>query len=210
MGVLTLRRLGVLALTALLAPVAAFAGSTPEAEVNAGLLYNFARFVEWPVPMVNGNRDLVICLVGGDPLGQLAGEMTGRRVNDRIIRVELRSTNADPRGCHVMFMVALSDADVAAILKRAGDAPILTIGSSPGFIAAGGIVRLFQESGRMRFEINLARVERTGLRMSSKVLSMARVVRLPSTSMRAPSIDGRDEHEAAYMARRFLRLRPAL
>jgi hypothetical protein len=55
--------------------------------------------------------------------------------------------------------------------------PILTISDARDFSHAGGIIELYVEDGHMRFAINVDAAERTGLRISSRLLGLAKVVR---------------------------------
>ena len=55
--------------------------------------------------------------------------------------------------------------------------PVLTVSDGKGFVEAGGIIELYLEGGRMRFAINVDTAERAGLRLSSRLLRLARVVR---------------------------------
>jgi hypothetical protein len=177
MALLMRRAVATAGLIALAAVVSMRAATPADAQVRAGMLYNFSQFVDWPAEAIPSSRELLICLAGGDPLGQLAGEMDGRHVNDRAIRVSLLNDRDDPRRCHMLFMDDPSEKQVAATLQRIGNAPVLTMGESPQFTAAGGVVRLYREGGRVRFEINVAQAERARLHVSSKVLALARIVR---------------------------------
>ena len=55
--------------------------------------------------------------------------------------------------------------------------PVLTVSDGKGFSQAGGIIELYVEGGRMRFAINVDAAERSGLRLSSRLLGLAKVVR---------------------------------
>ena len=50
------------------------------------------------------------------------------------------------------------------------------MGESPGFASGGGGINFFIEGKRMRFEINPEATKRANLRVSSKLLRLARVV----------------------------------
>ncbi len=55
--------------------------------------------------------------------------------------------------------------------------PVLTVSDGKGFSLAGGIIELYVEGGRMRFAINVDAAERSGLRLSSRLLGLAKIVR---------------------------------
>jgi len=53
----------------------------------------------------------------------------------------------------------------------------LTVGETEGFAVLGGIINLMVEGNKLHFEVNLNAAERAGLKISSKLLSMARIVK---------------------------------
>jgi hypothetical protein len=60
---------------------------------------------------------------------------------------------------------------------RAVDAaPVLTVGESPAFLRAGGIVSFAVEQGHVRFDVNRGAAEARGLKFSSQLLRLARSV----------------------------------
>ena len=77
-------------------------------------------------------------------------------------------------GCDVIFTPRT--ANIPAYLQSAAGMPILTVGETPRFIEQGGIVTFFLENGKVRFEINRSAAERSGLRFSSRLLQLAKIV----------------------------------
>ena len=67
-------------------------------------------------------------------------------------------------------------ATVRDLLSRFEGRPTLTLSAVPGFAKGGGMIELAREGGRIRLEVNLAAAGRAGLRISSKVLGLARAV----------------------------------
>jgi hypothetical protein len=54
---------------------------------------------------------------------------------------------------------------------------VLTVGTSDQFARSGGMVGLFVEDGRMRFAINPDAAQRSGVRLSSRLLALAKLVK---------------------------------
>jgi hypothetical protein len=145
-----------------------------EYQVKTGFLYNFVKFVDWPPAAQSG--PLTICVAGRNPLGSALEDTVrdetvgGRPIVTRII--------LEPEaGCHVMFIP--EGAAASAYLRSTRNEPTLTVGETPSFIAAGGIIRFFIDHGKVRFEINARAAERVGLRISSRLLQVARVQNAP-------------------------------
>jgi hypothetical protein len=144
-----------------------------EYEVKAAFLLNFTKFVEWPAEaFAAADAPLEICIEGEDPFGQALDEMVqGETAGGR--RIDIRRLNRPPqaRECQVLFLSA-HDNNPAAL----GMAGVLTVGESDDFLRQGGIIRFVLENRRVRFDINLQAANKAGLKLSSKLLSVARSV----------------------------------
>jgi hypothetical protein len=152
-------------------PARAFAEPVEEYRLKAAFLYNFAKFVEWPI----ADRDrFTICVVGADGVAEeLAGVVAGKQVAELPVAVERVAADA-PAGCQILFVTAAAEAEDAA--RRAG-AGVLTVGEGPDFAARGGMIAFTQEENRLRFEINKRAAQEAGLQVSSKLLKLASSVR---------------------------------
>lgn len=141
-----------------------------EYRVKAAYLFNFTKFVEWPEEALRDGTPLTICTVGGNPFGPALGEtIRGEQVNGR----PLAARPAPPvEGCHLLFVPRA--VPPAGHLAAASTRPILTVGESEDFLDRGGMVRFVLEDGRIRFEINHDAAARMHLRISSRLLRLAR------------------------------------
>ena len=161
----------------------AFAGlaaaqETPplEYELKAAFLYNFVKFVEWPPEAFAGARSpLTICVYGEDPFGtSLDGVVRGESLGERNLLVQRPETLDELRGCHVLFVSRSERQRMPEVLARVEGAPVLTVGDTDGFLRAGGMINFVLEENKVRFLINQAAAERGGLRISSKLLRLAK------------------------------------
>jgi hypothetical protein len=163
----------VLAMTA--SRVAARADSQlTEAQARAGFLYNCALFVQWPAGVVHD--ELLLGIVGSDAVAALADTMDGRQVNGHTLRVKAVAPTDDLRGFHILYVGSAVHTN-ATLLASVRDQPVLTVGESNDFTGQGGVVRLYTDDQRLRFEINMTRVEHVGLQVSAKMLGLATIVR---------------------------------
>ena len=98
--------------------------------------------------------------------------LEGKAVQARTVSVRREVRAADLDGCQVLVVGAGARALAEAARGRNG---LLTVSDIRGFAAAGGVIELFAEDGKMRFEINPRAAQRAGLRISSQLLKLARV-----------------------------------
>lgn len=184
MALLTLRRAwrllapaAVLALLASLAPAglrAEEAGTPVEYQVKAAFLFNFTKFVEWPDDVFQENGPLRLCILGADPFGgSLDGIVRGETVNGRPLAIERHRELADLSACHLLFVSRSERARLREIFEAVDGDSVLTVGDSPGFLAAGGMIELTLEGSKVRFAIDQAKAERSRLKISSKLLRLA-------------------------------------
>jgi YfiR/HmsC-like len=120
---------------------------------------------------------VALCVLGKDPFGEsLDHVVRGETVNGRPLVVRRPRNPAETRTCQIVFLARAERAYQDEILSSIEGASILTVGEDEGFLTGGGIVRFVLEENRVRFEINLAAAEANGLRLSSKLLRLARAV----------------------------------
>lgn len=160
-----------------LLPVHARPEEPTEYQVKAAFLYNFAKFVEWPEEAMAGGQSFVIGVMGRNPFGSDIDEaVAGKTVRDKPIVVRRFSKIEDAIGSHVLFISDSEAEDVVRIVRQLSRAPILTVSDLPRFAERGGMIQLLLEQNRVRFAINPAAIERAGLKPSSQLLKLARIV----------------------------------
>jgi hypothetical protein len=149
-----------------------------EYELKAAFVYNFARFVEWPVQAFKEPSDPIkVCILGENPFGRaLDNALQGKAVGSRAFVLEQISDPRHAIGCHILFVSASERKHLRAILEVITSG-VLTVGDMDGFAAQGGVVNFKLEDSKIRFEINVAAAGQQSLRVSSKLLSVAKVVR---------------------------------
>jgi len=162
----------------LIPPAGAAPGAFHEYEIKAAFLYNFVQFVEWPpAAFADPGAPLTIGVLGDDPFGPLLEQtVKGETVKGRgfVIR-RFRDVEA-AKSCQVLFISKSEKERIPQILKHLEWAPVLTVGEADGFAARGGIVNFIIEKSRVRFEINQESALRKGLKISSQLLCLGRIV----------------------------------
>ena len=165
--------LALLLLAAVTVPAVTLRGQevTLEYQVKAAYLLNFTRFVDWPQGAFGQGSPFTICVAGRNPFGPaleatLEGETAaGRGLTSRVVR----DAAAD---CHTLFVPR--GVAAAPYLRSVRAAPVLTVGETEEFLMQGGMIRFVMDNGRIRFEINQDAATRAQLRISSRLLQLAR------------------------------------
>jgi hypothetical protein len=150
------------------------ARSASEYQVKAGFLLNFLRFVEWPAPPAGQAAEpFSICIIGDDPFRDVLDRMVqDETVNGR--RVVVRRLSRWQAPCELLF-VSDSVRDAFRILDQAGSG-VLTVGESSGFLKDGGMINFVVEDRRVRFDVHLTNATQGSVKISSRLLSVARTV----------------------------------
>lgn len=154
------------------------AGAPSEHQVKAAFLYNFANFVEWPDDVLGpAGAPLRVCVVGADPFGgALDDAFRGQIVHERQVRISRGPTIAAVGRCHILFLSQSEQGRWPDLLKELRGTATLTVADGAPLVRQGGMVSFVIEAKRVRFEINRAAAEHAGLRISSKLLALARIV----------------------------------
>lgn len=173
----------IAALTVLIAalafgPAAAPARAVGVNETKSEMLWNIAKFVQWPeAALANSKGQIVFTILGEDDLAaELANLLSSKTINGKPVFVRFARRAQDARGSQILYVAASETEHMETVLMEVAGAPVLTVADTPAFAASGGMVGFAEDAGKVRFEINLGHAERSGLRISAKLLALARVV----------------------------------
>jgi hypothetical protein len=150
-----------------------------EYHVKAVFLYSFAKFVEWPpLAFSSPAATMTICILGDDPFGSfLDNAVRGKTAGDRPLAVhrvtDLRGTGE----CQILFIAASERNRMPILLASVTNPGLLTVGDTAEFTAQGGVIGLQRDGDRIRLLVNLPAAEKAKLRISSRVLSLATLIR---------------------------------
>lgn len=151
-----------------------------EAAVKAAFVYNFAKFTQWPGAAFGGAQaPLVLCVPAmlESALAQAFGAVDGKSAQGRTIRVRRVARGDELASCHIVYV---SDSDArrgVEALRSLGGRPVLTVSDAEGFAETGGMIGLVYVEDRIQFEINVEATEHAGLKLSSQLLRLARIVK---------------------------------
>jgi YfiR/HmsC-like len=144
--------------------------------VKAAMLYHFAQFTEWsPLP---ASTSIVFCVAGADAIAaSLVETIRGLKIGDHELDVRRTQDGATWPVCQLIFIAETETRRFSEGTNGIRTLPILTVSDSKGFSRAGGMIELFITDGRLRFAINVDATKRAKLQLSSRLLSLAKIVR---------------------------------
>jgi hypothetical protein len=147
-------------------------------KVKAAFLYNFAKFAEWPAETLPPGTQLHLCVVGDDAVADaLEQKIKGRAIEGHELSVRVVGNDALLKSCHLVYVDGRDARRSSQLLDALKGAPILSVGDGEKFAELGGVAQLVLEQDQMRFAVNVAAVERARIKLSSKLLSLASIVR---------------------------------
>jgi hypothetical protein len=149
-----------------------------EYDVKAAFLFHFAQFVEWPgEAFKDASSPLTYCTIGEDRFrGALDESVKGKSVGGRPLRVLHLKQREQIEGCQVVFVAIEEKKRLEETLAGAAGQAVLTVGETEHFARDGGMIGFFLEENKVRFEINLDAASKARLKISAKLLSLAKTV----------------------------------
>ena len=144
--------------------------------VKAAFLYNFAKFAEWPA--LPPGDPIVFCIIGDEGIAAaLVPMVRGQNISGHALDVRRSQDGGTWVACQLLFIADAETRRLAAPLGTVKAQPVLTVSDGNGFAQAAGIIELYVENGRMHFAINVEALDRSRLRLSSRLLGLAKIVK---------------------------------
>lgn len=163
----------------LLGPQNVFAQESREYVLKAGFIYNFTKFIKWPEKIANeiAIDGLNLCVIGKDPFGRILTQLS-QKAHSKGKKISIRrfQSSQEAPSCHILFISGSEKFQLQRILDKIEGLPILLIGDTPQYAQRGVGINFYIERNKTRFEINQKAVDRRGIKISSELLNLARIV----------------------------------
>ncbi|TAK40473.1 MAG: YfiR family protein [Betaproteobacteria bacterium] len=160
------------------ASVLAQADGAAETQIKAAFLYKFGGFVEWPMrAFQRPDSPFMIGVLGADAVAaDLELVVAGRTVQGRPIAVRKLKRGEPFASLHVLFVGHAESARMAEILVAAKGQPLLIVTESEDALSHGSMINFVAVGDKVRFDVALPQAERGQLRISARLLAVARKV----------------------------------
>ena len=176
-------RLARLLLAALLGaavapPAAAQRVEATEASVKAAFLYKFAAYVEWPAAAFPApDAPFVFGVAGNEEVAaELAKVTAGRQIGGHPVAVKRLREGETLRGVHVVFIGRAVSDRLSTFIRAAQQTALLVVTETERGLEAGSAINFVVADDRVGFEVSLDAAEKNGLKISSRMLGVARRV----------------------------------
>lgn len=123
------------------------------------------------------DEEFRIGIVGRDPFGRdIDLVLSGKTVQDRPVRILRFATAQEVRHCHLFFVAPDTERYLGLIRGKFPGRGIVFVGDSSSFLASGGTINFLIEDNKVRFEMSRKASEEAGVKVSSQLLKVARLV----------------------------------
>ena len=149
-----------------------------EAAVKAALLFRFASYVEWPdKAFLSAEAPLTIGVLGDNEVAaELEAAVRGRTVGARPVVVRRLKEGEGPAGLHMLFVGRRESGRIAALAAAARPLSTVVLSDAERGLEAGSVINFVAVEDRIGFEVSVDAAERSGLKISSRMLAVARRV----------------------------------
>jgi uncharacterized protein DUF4154 len=170
--------LACLLATISVAPRELRADGVSEYQVKMAFLFHFAQFVEWPPEAFkDASSPLTYCTIGDDPFhGALEDSLKGKTIASHPLQVQHLKDREQINSCQILFVAASEKKRVADDLAAAAGRSVLTVGETEHFAQNGGMIGFVLDDDKVRFEINVQSALKAKLKISSRLLLLAKSV----------------------------------
>ncbi len=149
-----------------------------EALLKVQYIERFTRFVDWPADSLGDKQPLfILCIAGAGSVAEaLPQAIAFERFKGKPLAFRWVRAGDDLGSCHLVYVGPGEEANLAGYLAGSANRPVLMVADLPGAAGRGALIGFFRQGDRVLFEINRAAVDRSGLKVSARLLRLARLV----------------------------------
>lgn len=165
-------------LLAMMCTLPCLAIAVEEVDLKAAIVYNILLFVTWPAEAsASAPGTLRFCIAAANPLSPAMKTLNGRDVGGLKLDVTDFDTANPAKPCHAVFVDAADRIKSAGPLLEQRTHGALVLSDDPDAPVDVTAILLRRNGSRLSFEINLQPARQAGVRLSSKLLRLAKTVR---------------------------------
>lgn len=148
-----------------------------EHKIKSALIYNLLKYSNWNDGASVQDKDLRVCLLGGDSFDGYLNPLEGRTAQQRTIHIVEINAAQQALACHLVFIHRNQTSNITAIISQLEGKAILSVSDIENFAALGGIVELSTRSDqRVHLQINEGMARKSNLVIGDRILKLAEIV----------------------------------
>jgi hypothetical protein len=149
-----------------------------KSELQVAMIFKILDFIQWPSDSFKSSyKTFRIGVFGKSPMFDAIRILEEETIKDLQVKVELVENINKAKNFHILYVCPREISRISSILTATENAKTLTVSKTAGFAKKGGILNFYEKKGKMRFEINLDRAKKAGFKLSSRMLSLSKIVR---------------------------------
>ena len=152
--------------------------STQEYNVKAVFLFHFIDFTSWPGER-NKQEIRNICIYGKDPFDSRLQLLADSGLQQIPVKILPEINLASSSECHILFVSSSKKKQLNQIINYLANKPILTVSDIDDFAIRKGMIGFTIRAGKVKLEVNLDSVKLSGIKLSSNLIEIAKVVKKP-------------------------------
>ena len=146
-----------------------------EYKVKAALIFKFAHYTTWSKGFTGNKSQVKLCIDGNSSVYEDFLFLSTKTAHGKSLKVSMVDQMIDLKSCDILFISSSSKFGTRKVLRYTYGLPILTVGESEHFIILGGIIRFYIKDKKTRFAISPANAKTAKLKISSRLLSVAKI-----------------------------------
>jgi hypothetical protein len=145
-----------------------------EYQIKAAYIFNFAKFVEWPMSAFpQASSPIVVGVLGENPFHDaLEKTIKNKTVDEHPVLIREFRAATEATNCHILFISSSEKARLPQILKQLNGTSVLTVSEMPAFIETGGMINFVLQGSKIRLQINNDAAINAKLKISAKLLNI--------------------------------------
>lgn len=162
--------------TFLLVPARAIADAMVlDHQVKAAMLYKFLGYTEWPATsFVSAQSPFRIWVLGTPVIADELREITARReINGRAIEIFHATSDRQLERPHLVFVGRPAEKYLPRLMSMAEQHSFLIVTENDTGLLNGSAINLRLIDGRIGFDVSLIGAQKSNLKLSSRLLSVA-------------------------------------
>ena len=145
-----------------------------EANLKAVFIYNFTKYIEWDT--TNADNIFTIGIIGSSPITESLLDIARMNtVDNKKIVIRHFTKPEEISYCNILFIPRKIPFSLESILDKVVRG-MLTISEEDGYAKMGTAFNFVVNNDKLKFEANLRTISAEGLKASSQLLKLAKIV----------------------------------